>query len=476
MYPPQAYYPPQHPPGQYPSPVEYVNPVQELWQVLRKMVHAFVLFGFILLMLFVMVDLAILAWSHWPVAEAALRFDSYSVIFAITPGPVGEATWTGWSAIAAGAVLLFIGFALQRLRRGGAMPGLAGIGTGIMALLFGLGGAVLLAFAGYLAATGHMTDGLVVPNVLPTPIGLMVVQFTLLTQWHSIMIGAILMSAVMMFIVDGPPLAESFRRSIRRSEIPTIRTDNTWIMVPRMYLAIVGFYVLYFIILKMFTVTPEVPDFAEDPLWRQLHSFAVASVWEEVLTRILLLGVPLALYHVLAGGLRHRPHRYLVGGGLTIDTAVFVLIFIQSMVFALAHVSGWDLWKVLPTLISGMAFGYLFMRKGLWAAIILHFTFDYLGMTTTVFLEWGIDINNLFNLVYIMLVVIGFILLVHYIIIIIDEGPDIVRTALWGPRPSAEAAEERFNGPQHLRADDRDEGPEEGPPRGHDEAPGGERR
>jgi hypothetical protein len=285
------------------------------------------------------------------------------------------------------------------------------------------------------------------------------------------------MSAVMMFIVDGPPLVATFNRSMKRLELPTIRSDNTWILVPRMYLAIVGFYVIYNIILRFFTVTPEVPAFKEDPLWQQLHSFAVASVWEEVLTRVLLLGVPLALYHILAGGLRHRPHRYLVGGGLGIDNAAFVLIFVQSMVFALAHVAGWDLWKVLPTAVSGLAFGYLFMRKGLWAAIILHFTFDYLGMTTPVFLEWGVDIDIAFNLFYIVLVVVGLVVLIHFVIIIIDEGPDVARRALWGVGPSSSAGtEERFNGPQDLRATDRDEGPEEGPPRGHDEAPGGERR
>jgi hypothetical protein len=447
-----------------------------MWHVLRRIAHGFVLMCLFLLMAMVVVDLFIVAWSHWPVAEGALRFDSYSVIFAIVPGRVGEASWTGWSAMATGAALLLVGLALHWVRRGGSVPGLAGVGTAMLALLSGLAGAVTLAFAGYLAASGHMTDGLAVSNVLPTPVGLMVLQFTLLTQWHAIMVGAILMSAAVMFFVDGPPLVDSFRRGIRKMELPTIRSDNTWLVIPRMYLGIVALNLIYFAILRLFTVTPDVPDFSEEPLWQQLHSFAVASVWEEVLTRVLLLGVPLALYHVLDGGLRHRAHRYLVGGGLPIDNAAFTLILIQSTVFALAHVAGWDLWKVLPTVVSGVAFGYLFMRRGLWAAILLHFTFDYLGMTTEAFLAWGLDVTLLFNLVYLMVVVAGFIVFAHYLIIIIEEGPDVVRRALWGPRPSPGGAEERLNGPQDVRTDDRDEGTEEGPPRGHDEAPGGERR
>ncbi len=356
------------------------------------------------------------------------------------------------------------------------MPGLAGVGTIIVALLLGLSGIGMLAFGGYLAATGHMIDGLAVPTIFPTPVSLMALQFTLMVQWHSIMIGAILMSVCVMLIVDTPTMVRDAKRSLSKLELPTIRTDNTWIVIFRMYMTIVGFYLIYNIILSLFTVTPEVPEFAEQPLWKQLHSFAVASVWEEILVRVLMLGLPLLIYHVLADRKEASVGRYLVGGGFKIDTAAFVLIAISSMVFALAHVAGWDLWKVLPTVISGFAFGYLFLKRGLWAAIILHFVFDYLGMTTDVLIVWGIDITLLFNLFFFFWVLVGVVILVHYIVIMIDEGPDIVRTALWGPRPEVEAEAERFNGPQNLGAGDKDEGPEEGPPRGHDEAPGGERR
>ncbi len=435
---------------------------------MRRIVHAIALLAVFSLAFFVLIDVLILIWSYWPVSQAAMAFENYTIVFAIAPGRTGEATWTGWGAFVAAAVLLLIGLALFKVQREGKMPGLAGIGTTIIALLFGLAGVGMLAFGGYLAATGHMIDGLAVPNILPTPVGLMVLQFTMMVQWHSIMIGAILMSVCVMLIVDTPVMVRNAKRSLGRMELPTFRTDNTWILIFRMYMAIVGFYVIYNIILSLFTVTPEAPAFDEQPLWQQLHSFAVASVWEEILTRVLMLGLPLLVYHVIADRKEASVGRYLVGGGFKIDTAAFVLIFVSSMVFALAHVAGWDLWKVLPTMISGFAFGYLFLKRGLWAAIILHFTFDYLGMTTDVLKEWGIDITILFNLFFIFWVLVGVVLLIHYLVIIINEGPDVLRTALWGPRPTAESGVERFNGPQNLGARDKDEGPEEGPPRGHD--------
>ena len=145
-----------------------------------------------------------------------------------------------------------------------------------------------------------------------------------------------------------------------------------------------------------------------------------------------MLGLPLFLYHLYTGRADRSIFRYLVGGGFNIDLAAFVLVFVQALIFALAHVAGWDLWKVLPTTISGMAFGYLFLKRGLWASIMLHFTFDYLGMTVEVFAEWGMDIEALFGLIFLYLVAVGFILLIHWTLIMIDEGPERIREALHG--------------------------------------------
>ena len=57
-----------------------------------------------------------------------------------------------------------------------------------------------------------------------------------------------------------------------------------------------------------------------------------------------------------------------------------VLIVISSLIFALAHASSWDYYKVLPTIIAGFAFGYLFVKKGVHTSIILHFAIDYTGI------------------------------------------------------------------------------------------------
>ena len=147
-----------------------------------------------------------------------------------------------------------------------------------------------------------------------------------------------------------------------------------------------------------------------------------------------MLGVPLMIYHLAQGRTDKPVSRYFVGGGFAIENAAFVLIVVQALVFALAHVASWDLWKVLPTTISGVAFGYLFLKRGIWASIMLHFTFDYLGMTTDAVSEWGMNIDMPFTALYLLWVVVGFIILVHYLVIILKEGPGALDRALFRGR------------------------------------------
>jgi hypothetical protein len=388
------------------------------------------LFAVFLLMALVVIDLMALVWSWWPVSEASLRFDSASAIFFIAPYPVSGSALSGLQAIVFGAILILIGGILLAIQRSGRLPGLGGAGTVFMAVLTAITGGGMIVLGIYLGGQGNLTDPAQVSNILPVPVGLMVVRFSLLAQWHSIMIGGILMSAAALFYLEGPSLMRTFKNSIQAGVLPPLRTDNAIITIFRMYLAILGFYLVYTAFLLAFTVEPEVPAFDELPLWEQLHSFAEASVWEEILSRVFMLGIPMLIYHIWTRQKVEGTWRYVVGGGFSIDTAAFVLIMFQAMVFALAHVSGWDLWKVLPTLISGIAFGYLYLKKGLWASIILHFTFDYLGMTAEVMGEWGIVADDGINLAYGMLAVVGLVLMVHYVVIVIKEGPRHLREAL----------------------------------------------
>jgi len=86
----------------------------------------------------------------------------------------------------------------------------------------------------------------------------------------------------------------------------------------------------------------------------------------------------------LAGYLRSRTKNglwgYFLGGGFTIGPLEAFFIAGSAFMFGYAHVAGWDLWKMLPTFVAGLGFGYLFLKVGIHAAILLHFSFDYLSL------------------------------------------------------------------------------------------------
>ena len=52
--------------------------------------------------------------------------------------------------------------------------------------------------------------------------------------------------------------------------------------------------------------------------------------------------------------------------------------------FGFAHSFNWDLYKVLPAFLAGLAMGYLFLKFGLYAAIMFHFFTDYLSISMTI--------------------------------------------------------------------------------------------
>jgi hypothetical protein len=171
-------------------------------------------------------------------------------------------------------------------------------------------------------------------------------------------------------------------------------------------------------LLALFDVDPTVPEFAELPLWKQIFSMAGASVYEEVVCRILLIGVPLFVYHVITK--QDRDHkRYILGGNIAIDRPALLLLIFSSAMFAAAHLFIWDFWKLIPTFVSGLALGYLFLRYGVYASIMLHFFIDFLDMPAEVWPS-----GNLANIVIFLLalgiLIAGAAYFVYYVLKVLD--------------------------------------------------------
>lgn len=174
-----------------------------------------------------------------------------------------------------------------------------------------------------------------------------------------------------------------FLKIFRGEEVPKECSDknpffgNVVSSVLWIFLAYLFFSVVYDGLVGAVGVQRVVPDFGTQ-VWRQVFNFANASVWEEITDRLLIVGVPLLCINYLFRREKvQTPLRYLLGGNPKIGMVESGVILFSASLFSLSHVVNWDLYKVPPTFVGGLFLGYMFLRYGLYASIMLHFTVDF---------------------------------------------------------------------------------------------------
>jgi hypothetical protein len=264
--------------------------------------------------------------------------------------------------------------------------------------------------------TNNIYDAIFI--TLPTPPFLFVLFFIEgipLLIYYCFISAALIISALWLILKNGKNYIKGLSKYIFSLKPPPVKTDNTLVMIAQLFLAILFLNVLYSIILSLFEITPHTPAFGEQPLWMLLYNLATASAWEEIISRTLLIGVPLLFFDALTETKSKPTWKYLLGGGFKFNTKTILLIVFSALVFGFAHASGWDYWKVLTSTASGLAFGYLFVRKGLHASMMLHLTINYLTMPLRVVGD-PIALVVLFDIALVLLIAVGFILFVYYII------------------------------------------------------------
>ena len=180
------------------------------------------------------------------------------------------------------------------------------------------------------------------------------------------------------------------------------------------------FATLFFSLLVALVANPsadELPD--EGTLAESLFLLANASVWEELIVRVLLVGIPLLAVDALRRKRRPKLYSYFLGGGFKMGVPEVLLILASSVLFGYAHfASGWGAWKIVPATVGGIAFGYLFLKFGLAASVMLHFGTDYLSMPISVFDNLGLTV--LTGIGILIWVAFGFLFFTYYITRIVE--------------------------------------------------------
>jgi len=145
-----------------------------------------------------------------------------------------------------------------------------------------------------------------------------------------------------------------------------------------------------------------------------------APLSEEFGFRLTLIGVVsscLLLYYGEARSALYalwRPSAFLDLKKPELKHLLNFLIIFSSFIFGLAHVlygGGWGFGKVLPTFIAGLYLGWLYVKWGFHAAVLLHFLFNYFSGTFDYFAEL-IDSTLLTDFVSIVLYLLGVVVLV----------------------------------------------------------------
>lgn len=150
---------------------------------------------------------------------------------------------------------------------------------------------------------------------------------------------------------------------------------------------------------------------------QMLFLLTKAGLEEEILLRVVWIGIPMAALAIIINKDR-RSWQYLMGGFGMSKTA-FALIVFSSVLFGLAHLSGWGWGKVPDAIMSGLIFGYLYTEYGLYAAVIAHTANDTLSSLLYTFGE-GIEVA-----VMLLLLALGLVILIYWILKLSGSRVDV---------------------------------------------------
>jgi hypothetical protein len=209
--------------------------------------------------------------------------------------------------------------------------------------------------------------------IVPMPVLLFSISGVEFQAWH-ILILCILFAAFTQAIYG------LWKSWLSKSEMMSLsltapeKATSSLEAVAKLFMASISFSFVYFIFLSLINVQMNTPAFDELSRPELIYALFSASVFEELISRVLLIGVPL-LFIGLA--LKWKsPVKGILGGGLDITPITLALIAFSAVIFAFAHVGGWDYWKVPQVLIPGFALGWAFVRYGLHASMLIHFSIN----------------------------------------------------------------------------------------------------
>ena len=339
------------------------------------------------------------------------------------------------------------------LREVGSLLWTAGVLVFLLVLTINL---VAFVFGSGIVIHGALTEG---PRYIdlyvlaPFPLGKQFeVSAVPFLAYFGLIAAAILGAYAWYGVRDARPTMQAFRRPLGELR-SRLESRSAWVVTGQVWLAVFFFVSVYYLVVLATGNEPaRPPTFGAAPSWYGYYVFANASVYEEVVSRFLLIGVPLFVAGLAMGLRTSSPRaalaaasRHLLGGTVTRNSPASLVAFagglavLSSVVFGLAHVPSWDWWKFPPAAIAGLGMAYLFLRRGLFAAILFHFATDYLGIALSS-AQSGSETQIIVGIFALALLGLGAFFFLWYIVYTVRLASDLAVKWGWSPAPSPPAA------------------------------------
>jgi membrane protease YdiL (CAAX protease family) len=177
-----------------------------------------------------------------------------------------------------------------------------------------------------------------------------------------------------------------------------------------------------------------------NPLLSFLY-LSAAPLNEEILFRVIFLGVPLSLIifkykNSFFSTLLHPSNSLLIKSKRD-KNILFAIIFTNAIFFGFAHVlfgGHYEIGKVTQASLGGLFLGWLYFRYGLVTSILFHWISNYVIFTYELFgsivfkIPWNAETNNYFLMILYTIIIIG------GIIFLVDNFKKILKDFLKNKR------------------------------------------
>jgi membrane protease YdiL (CAAX protease family) len=218
---------------------------------------------------------------------------------------------------------------------------------------------------------------------VPFPIPIFILDKNQLFWYFIFILSCLSISVLWMFIKDLKKTIHTIIDAMKSGAPFEFKTKNSFILIGQLLLTYFFFYVIYWGSLELLGLY-SIGEGSGKTTGYDMFILANSPVFEELLYRVLMIGLPLLVFTFLLGKVKKNRipvYRYIFGGKIKLDFLALLFLLLSSIVFATAHIYSFGSYYIFPPIfLAGFLFGHLFLKKGLYAAIILHFCITYMDM------------------------------------------------------------------------------------------------